>query len=259
MRLIALILFITGTTGLWAQENISVKMIDLAIDSSMQSAFVVEIPEASAKKAIKIWEDRLVPKNLLSTFKKVPRMEKTNKDTWQIDGIVIEEICADSLSITTRITPLKGKIVFATLYKTPSGFIGSANTNNDLTERTRKFLRSHAIEVYKDAVAEELDQLEKELKKMNNSYDAYSKDNRKLKRKTDDSESTLELMTNTEKNQTGATTLEELKEIEKERKAQKKYAKKIDNNSAKQKKLSKEIRKKEKEIEAVEEKLKNIR
>ena len=262
MKYIVLFALIAKVLLINAQEKIEVSMSELAIDSLMQAAYIVEIPQASSKDAIKIWEDRLVPKNLLSTFKKLPKMEKENKNKWYINNIVIDEICADTLSVFTRITPLKDKILFAALFKTPQGFIGNTSEKDELHDRTSKFMRSHAIEVYKMAVQDEIDLLKRELKKMENDYSGYEKDNRKLERKSKDTESTLDAMHifnetlpiefNEEQMK------EKHKEIKKEKKALKRYAKKIDNNIAKQKKLSKEIQKKEKEIELVEKKLKNI-
>ncbi len=251
-----------GTLYINAQENIEVKMSELAIDSLMQPAFVVEIPQADDKTAIKMWEDQLVPKNLLSTFKKLPSMEKEDKGKWQINGIVIDEICPDTLTVFTRITSLKDRISFAALFKTPAGFIGS-NENNQMEQRTSAYLRSYAVQVYKEAVQKELDDLEKELKKMENNYSGYDKDNRKLERKSTEGESALKTMNASVETSTSVLTEEQMKEkqkeIKKEEKALKKYTNQMDRNSDKQKKLSKEIKNQEEEIKATKEKLRNIK
>lgn len=245
-----------------AQEDIEVQITKMAIDSSMQPAFVVEIPQAKSNDALKMWEDRLVPKGMFSAFKKLPRMEKEGKDKWYINDVVVSEICPDTLSVFTRITSLKDRISFATLFKTPNGFIGNDNGANELNNRASAYLRSHAVEVYKDAVQNELDDLEKELQKMEKDYDGYDKDNRKLGRKSSESESNLNILNDPKISSTesaGSLSEEKMKEIKKEEKAVKQYSKKIDKNESRQKKLSREIDKKKDEIKTVKQKLRNIK
>ena len=72
MKSLLLIVILSSAIQLAAQENIEVKMTQMAIDSTMQPAFVVEIPQAESNDALKMWEDRLVPKSMFSTFKKLP-------------------------------------------------------------------------------------------------------------------------------------------------------------------------------------------
>lgn len=245
-----------------AQENLEVKLAQLAIDSGMQPAFVVDIPQAESKNAIKIWEDRLVPKDLFSTFKKLPKMEKEDKDKWFISGVVIDEISPDTLKIYTRINSYKGGISFSTLFKTDQGFIGSDTGNSELNQRAMAYVRANAVEIYRQAVQDELDELKKELKKMEKDYDAFNKDNRKLNKKSRESETNLTILNPKPLENESITPLpseEKQKEIKKEEKALKKYEKKIDKNTNKQKKLEKDIKKKEDEIKEVEAKLKNIK
>jgi len=204
----------------------------------------------------------LVPKSMFSTFKKLPKMEKEDKDKWYIDGVVVSEICPDTLNVFTRITSYKDRISFAAMFKTPRGFIGNDNGASELDQRASSYLRSHAVEVYKDAVQNELDDLEKELKKMEKDYSGYDKDNRKLDRKSSESESNLNVLNSPNKLSTassGSVSEEKMKEIKKEEKAVKKYSKQIDKNEDRQKKLQKDMDKKEDEIKAVKQKLKNIK
>ncbi|MFV0593583.1 MAG: hypothetical protein ACK5M7_19585 [Draconibacterium sp.] len=262
MKTLLSVIILLVAFQLSAQENLKVSTSKMAINSAMQPAFVVEIPQAESTNAIKMWENRLVPKNLFDTFKRLPKMEKEGKDKWYIHGVVVSEICPDTLSIYTRITSLKNGIVFAALFETPSGFIGTGKGESELEQRASAYLRIHAVEVYKEAVENELDEQEKQLKKMEKEYAGYDKDNRKLDRKSSDSQSNLNILNGPQdlsSESSGLLSDEKGKEIKKEEKAVKKYSKKIDKNEDRQKKLAKEIDKKESEIKAVKQKLKNIK
>ena len=70
MKKYVLLIFLLGILNVSAQKKIEVEMTKLAVESSMQPAFVVEIPQADSKDAIKMWEDQLVPRNLFDIFKK---------------------------------------------------------------------------------------------------------------------------------------------------------------------------------------------
>ncbi len=261
MKNIVFFILLFGVLHLTAQENIEVKMTELAIDSVMQPAFIIEIPQAESKDAITMWEDQLVPHDLFDTFKKLPKMEKEDKDKWYIQGVVIDAVSPDTLSVFTRISTMKDRISFAALFKSEKGFIGSNPSDASLNERTCAYLRTFAIEVYKQAVQDELDGLEKGLKKMENDYSGYEKDNRKLDRKSTESQSNLSTLEKTplNTNSTGTSSEEQMKEIKKEEKALKKYSKQIDKNENKQDKLAREIEKKKEEIKEVQQKLKNIK
>ncbi|HPF50202.1 MAG TPA: hypothetical protein PK335_01445 [Draconibacterium sp.] len=262
MKNLLFFILLFGVLNLMGQENIEVKISKLAIDSEMQSAFVVEIPQANSKDAIKIWEDQLVPRNLFDTFKKLPKMEKEDKDKWYINGVVIDAVSPDTLSVFTRITTLKDRILFAASFKSENGFIGNDPSNTSLVERTSSYLRSYAIEAYRQAVQNELDGLEKDLKKMENDYSGYEKDNRKLNRKTTKIQSNLNTLVETNplnSPATSATSEEQIKEIKKEEKALKKHSKQVDKNENKQDKLAREIKKKQDEIKDVKQKLRKIK
>lgn len=250
------LLLITSSVVVQAQENLKVSIAQMAIDSSMHPAFTVDIPQTESKKAIKIWGDQLVPKNIFSTFKKIPKMEKEDKDKWYISGVVVDEICPDTLTVYTRINSYKDGISFATLFQSEKGFIGGDDSEIELNQRVENYVRKNAVEIYKQAVQDELDGLKKELKKMENDYSGYGKDNKKLDRKARESQSNVDVL----RAGSGISISEEgLKEIKKEEKDQRKYEKKKDKNTNKQEKLEKEIKKMEDEIKAVQEKLKNIK
>ncbi len=264
MKTILTLVLVASCATIYAQKDVVIVMTKMAIDTAMEPAFVVDIPQTESKKAVKMWEDRLVPKNLFSAFKSEPKMEKEDKEKWQIHGVVVDEICPDTLSVYTRINSFSDGISFAALFKTDKGFIGDKSSSEETIQRVKSYLRSHAVEVYRQAVQDELDDLEKELKKMENDYDSYGKDNRKLDRKSDNSQSTLNALSAHSKKDASTLLTEEqldekLKEIKKEEKALKKYEKKMDKNSDKQKKLAREIDKLEEEIKLVQQKLLNIK
>ena len=257
MKRLLLIGILLNAIHVFAQEEIKVQQKEWAVGDKMQPAFVVEIPQTNAKEAINLWEKTLVPKNIFDTFKKFPKMEKQEKNEWVIQKVLVEEISPDSLDVYTRIDETKDRITFAALFDNSGSFIGG---NSNQAENAQKFVRNYALDLYRQGVNDELDDLKKELKKLESDIKAYEKDNRKLDRKSEESESILSAHN---ENLAAATKLEldeeKLKEIKKEEKALEKYAKTIDKNSDKQKKLIKEIDKIEDEIKDVERKLKNIK
>ena len=257
MKRLLLIGILLNAIHVFAQEEIKVQQKQWSFEDKMQPAFVAEVPQTNAKDAINLWEKTLVPKNIFDTFKKLPKMEKQEKNEWVIHKVLVEEISPDSLDVYTRIDETKDRITFAALFDNSGSFIGG---NSNQAENAQKFVRNYALDLYRQGVNDELDDLKKELKKLESDIKAYEKDNRKLDRKSEESESILSAHS---ENSTAATTLEldeeKLKEIKKEEKALEKYAKTIDKNSDKQKKLNKEIDKIEDEIKDVERKLKNIK
>jgi len=260
MKNLTLIVFFLVNTYVFAQEKISVQQKEWAIDNAMQPAFVVEIPQTTGKKAINLWEKTLVPKNIFDTFKKLPKMEKEEKNQWVIKRVFISEICPDTVDVYTRINETKDRITFVTLFNNNGNFIGN---NSNQAGNASEYVRKYALELYRQGVNTELDDLKKELKKMESDYTGYNKDNRKLNRKSNDSQSSLNIMKTPSEASAPILSEEQMadkqKEIKKEEKALKKYSKKMDKNTDKQKKLTKEIKKKEDEIKAVEEKLRNIK
>lgn len=257
MKNLIFIMILFASTEVFAQEEIKVQQKEWAVGDKMQPAFVVEVPQTNAKDAINLWEKTLVPKNIFDTFKKLPKMEKEEKNEWVIQKVLIGEICPDSLDVYTRITETKDRITFAALFDNYGSFIGN---NSNEAKNAKEYVRNYAVELYRQGVNNELDDLKKELKKKEKDLTGYEKDNRKLDRKSENSQSNLSLQ---RESSTATSSLEEseelLKEMKKEEKAIKKYAKKIDKNSGKQKKLKKEINKIEDEIKDVERKLKNIK
>jgi len=272
--------------SIWAfsQEKIEVQEKDWAIADAMQPAFIVDIPQTTGKKAINLWEKTLVPKNIFDAFKNLPKMEKEEKNKWVIRQLVIDAICADTLDVYTRISENQAGITFATLFDNNGTFIGS-QSNSVAAEKANAYVRSYAIELYKQAVQDEIDDLEKELKKMRNNYSSYEKDNKKLERKASDLRaeivstnndlSNTKMMIKTKQLSTadGSVTplseeaLEELRDdekatakaIKKLKKGVKSCEKKIDKNVEKQKDLNREIQQQENEIQVVTQKLNNIK
>lgn len=268
----------------FSQEKIEVLEREWALNDTMHPAFVVNVPQATGKNAINLWEKTLVPKNLFDAFKNLPKMEKEEKNKWLIRQLVIDEICADTLDVYTRISENQAGITFATLLDNNGTFIGN-ESNSTAAQKANAYVRSFAVELYKQAVQDEIDNLEKELKKMRNNYSGYEKDNKKLARKADDLKAEMvttsndlantKMMIKTKQLSTADGTvsplseqaLEELHESEKEsakaikklKKGVKSCEKKIDRNIEKQKELTREIQQQENEIQQVTQKRNNIR
>ena len=265
-----------------AQEEIHVQQKEWALNNAMQPAFVVDVPQTTSKDAIALWEATLVPKNFFDTFKKLPKMEKEDKEQWVIRRVVVAEICPDTLDIYTRITSAKDRITFATLFDNNGSFIG-AQSGSD-TEKAKEYVRKYATELYRQGVRNEVGELEKELKRMKSDYSGFDRDNKKMDRKSAGKQSDIDelkdelkgsktiLKTNMLSESDNATPLsgeanktlnEDIKktskEIKKAKKSVDKYEKKIDKNTSKQKHLLKDIENKEQEIKKAQEKLENIK
>lgn len=284
MKRILLAILLLQSVFAFAQKTIEVHQKAWAVSDSMQPAFVVDVPQTTGKKAINLWEKTLVPKNIFDAFKNLPKMEKEEKNKWIIRQLVVDEICPDTLDVYTRISENLDGITFATLLDNNGTFIGN-ESNSTAAQKANAYVRSFAVELYKQAVQDELDNLERELKKMRNAYSDYERDNKKLARKTNELNSEIEannqdlahtkMMIKTKQMslEDGSVThlsneaLEELhenvkettKEIKKLKRGIKSCEKRIDKNIEKQKETNREIAQQENEILQVTQKLNNIK
>lgn len=266
MKNYLLLMFLFGFLHITAQENLSVRISNQVFNAETQPAFIVDIPQADSKDVIKMWENQLAPRNIFDTFKKLPKMKKESKEKWVMSDVVVNEICPDTLTIYTRIISLQDHITFGTMFQSPKGFIGAANGNREINVKASTYVRNFAVEMYKDAVDKEIDELEIELKKMENNYNQFDKDNKKLTEKSSESQSNIIMLSDegqANSIEQGSYSFDQLKErekqLKKEQKATKKYLKKIEENQREQTQLKLDIEKKKQEIVAAKDKWINIK
>lgn len=284
MKNLIFIGLLLGIMQLSAQENIEIKVKERAVNGAMQPAFMVDIPQISSKDAIKLWEKTLVPKSLIDNLKKMPKMEKEEKNKWVMKDIIVDKVSPDTFNIYTRIDENDSGIAFAALFEKNGEFIGKDSKKKE-TEKAKSYVRKFAVEAYRQSVQGEWEDLQKEVKKMQKQYSNLENDNNKIDRQTVEVKSSLDRLNEelTEKRKTynnggeladgelKSTLSDEAKEqlsesiktkekeIKKAKKQIEKYARNVDKNKSKQEELTRSIEETKTKIESVKTKLENIK
>ncbi|MCW0482800.1 hypothetical protein [Gaoshiqia sediminis] len=176
-KLILLLIMLWGNCII-AQDTLTVKLESRPSSLGVHPAFEVAIPNADPKDAIDLWEKTLVPTNLLSIFKKTPKLEK-EKDEWVMRGISIDQISGTPLDVYARVTEFNNNMFFTASFRDGQGFIGhepEAPQNNQASQ----YVHDYALELYRMTVQQEIDEqedvlkdLERELSKLQRKQERY--------------------------------------------------------------------------------------
>lgn len=154
-----------------AQDEIVVKIQERPSSRGLQPAFEVEIPQAQAGDAIQILENTLSPKGFLGIFKKRQRFVQ-EKDEWIMRDVQIKDVASEPLSVYAQVTSFPERIFVRIFFEGNQGFAGSAESNVN-PDRTAQYVRDYGVNVYRDAVEQELKReegvlssMQRDLKKM---------------------------------------------------------------------------------------------
>jgi hypothetical protein len=164
MKNILILLWMFAGTVAFAQQDLSVGIMERQTSQGLQPAFETEIPQASGNDAIKILESKLVNKGLFSLFSRNPKFVQ-EKDEWIMREVTVKQISSDPLTVYAQVTEFPEKIFVKLFFKEGEQFIGRDSLNVK-TGDTRKFVREFAVEVYRDAVGNELKDEENKLRSL---------------------------------------------------------------------------------------------
>ena len=171
MRSLLILILVFTAFAVTAQETLSVKILERQTSLGLQPAFEVEIPQATSSDAIKTLERKLVPRGILSLFSKNPKFVQ-EKDEWIMRQVSVKQISNNPLNVYAQVTEFPERIFVKLFFQEGEIFIGRDSLNVS-THDAGKFVREYALEVYRDAVGQELSgeenvlrSLERDLKQM---------------------------------------------------------------------------------------------
>ena len=271
--IILFILFLATTT--FAQESIEVKVKNQFSSMGTQPAFEMMVPQSNAKDAIDLFKKRLSPDGL---FKKSVKVEKI-KDEYHIKDVVIGNISSQLMNIIIQVSEYPGNINLMFFLQSGNGFIGADSLTQKATDAALIYFRSFAVDLYELAVEKELKEEEKVLKSLENDLKKLEKSNKKYDSKISDAkQESKELRELTESQQeqltksiemgnlSEATDAEmkkqlksDIKDLKKAQKAQQRYEKKTNKNINSQTKKAEEIEAQQEKIKQIKIKLENIK
>jgi hypothetical protein len=157
----------------YAQDTIRVTNSDAQMSRGMQSCYLVEIPQADLKSVEVGWIKKL-QENI-----KV-KVEETGPELI-LHHAVKSEISSDTLSIYSLIIQHENHISIHAFLEFDSVFFTPKKDETDLAsmklnQNIINYLRSFAVEQYREAVADELKEEEKILKSLENDLKKLEKD-----------------------------------------------------------------------------------
>lgn len=283
MRTLLTFILLIGSYCLLAQVPIEVKVESSPCSQGTQPAFSVSVPQATADDAISMWKKTITPQNL---FKKgEPKMEKV-KDEWIVRDVIVSEISNYPLSIFTQISSFPGNIYIRIFMQGAGKFIGPPDSTSTTEELAARYVKRFAVQLYIDAVENELKDEEKKLQSAQNDLLRLQKSKTNYEEKVVDAKSDEKaLRQEAEENDKLLKNKQEViemdssdpvarakaqKELEKQvkenqkdiRKAQKSqtsYERKISENIQEQNNKAAEIENQKSKIKDVKTKLENIR
>lgn len=167
-NLIILVLLAIINITAFAQEDIKVKVKDKEFYDTKAIAYVVEIPQAKFKDVERAW-----PKYLKSSPK-----EKVIEENGQffIQNKLIEKISSDSLDINSFIKEYSGQVVLTVSFKLNGSYI-SDDSKDEIHYPTAEYVRDFALEEYKKAVKDELNEEKKTLDKLSSDLKTLIREN----------------------------------------------------------------------------------
>jgi hypothetical protein len=280
MRTICTLLFVWMVLGSQAQIPIVVKIEQRPSSLGVQPAFEVMVPQATAKEAIDLWKQTIIPKGL---FKKVPKMEKV-KDEWLVNNVMISDITTSPLNVITQVSSFTGNIYIRIFLQTENGFLGPVGSSMEAVDAANRYIRNYGVDLYRQAVTKELRLEEKELKDLENSLVRLQRQNRGFNNKITDAQKDEkdlknEALQNEEllrsqqnmitlgntgtENSTARDQLEKQvkgtrKDIEKNQKDQYKFSRKVSKNEREQRDKISAIERQKMKVEEVRKKLGGI-
>lgn len=142
-----------------AQEEIDVILKTKTLSIGDVPAFVTFIPRANYEQVLKDWEKYLKENTKEKTLTENGEIVIFNK--------VYERIAPGVLNIYSYIKEYDGEILLVAAFELNGSFI-SKDMDEEIYIPTKKYVRDFAVESYKTAVADELKNEEKELKKLEN-------------------------------------------------------------------------------------------
>lgn len=179
MKALTIFLFVIISTfmnELLAQEQISVQPSQMTLNTGNAPAYKVFIPQALQPKVMKEWGKLLISE----TGRKERQKPVMSKADYAIDSIFIKKIAEEPLNVNSTFMQKENGVEMVSAFKLKGQYIDSANSV--LKERTENFIKNFAVEQYREAVKEELENEQSKLERLNEQLDQLVKENTRYKK-----------------------------------------------------------------------------
>ena len=155
-----------------AQEKIEVKNENITLSKGIQPGYVVLIPEAKLESVKKDWM-KLIRQNTKSKAMEVG-------SEISIQGTIINEISDKPISVYSAIVGEYSVIRLVSIFEIDSVFFELNETNNTMEndkihKSIKDFMRNFAVDQYKNAIKDQVDNEEKKLSSLDNEFEAMDK------------------------------------------------------------------------------------
>jgi len=172
-----LVIFLFVSFNLIGQKDIEIINKPITMSKGERPAYIVEIPEADYKYALKSWK-KLIRQNTKSKVEEVER-------ELIIEGTFIDEIYNEPITLYSAIINGDSSLKLIAIFEIDSAFFDySKTTKSVLEEKThtqiQHFLRNFAVGQYIYAVEEEFATEDEKLKTLNKELTNLGKENENL-------------------------------------------------------------------------------
>lgn len=172
-----------------AQENIEVSINPAQMSKGTQPCYSVTIPQAELKSVQQGWIKKLQENNKA-------KVKESGQELIFAGGLKAE-IAPDSVNIYTLLVPTDSSVTLNLFIEIDSVFFSPKEDKTDLaSDKTdnniRVYVRSFAVDQYRLAVENELENEQKTLKTMQNDLEKLQKDEKNLKNDNVSLESEIE-------------------------------------------------------------------
>jgi hypothetical protein len=157
MRNLIFILFLVVGLSSFAQEEIVVTLKNKTFSVGELPSFVTFIPQANYNDVMKEWDKYLNQDTKEKTLLMDGEVRMLNKE--------YEKISATPLNIYSYLKEYDGELMLVCAFQLGNQWI-SREMDEEIYIPTKKYVRDFAVEAYKQAVADQLKEQEKVLKKM---------------------------------------------------------------------------------------------
>lgn len=175
------LLFLLCALQSMAQKSFSVSETTERIGDGSHPVFTVTVYEAPIEDVQKAW------KSLMKDYKAKVDMN----DVVFADNASISDVSANTVDVYAIIKSAKASEVEITAaFDLGGGYVSSSQYSSQ-AKAVKDIMRAFAVKTSKDAVADQLERANKELKKLNNEQEDLVKDNNNLHKKIEDWEQSI--------------------------------------------------------------------
>ena len=177
-KLIILIFLISNFCG--AQDTLKVIEMNRSFSLGTKNAFVIEIPQPVLKKAQSNW------KSYLKKQSKRSLTDKSGEVTLAKGPLLL--LGVDSISVFSTMNQMETKVKLCVFFMMSDSTFLSSEIDSEKSIAANKFVRTFAVNEYKNAVKDELAEEQNKLMTLEKKVDALEEENEDFRKEIKDNE-----------------------------------------------------------------------